>query len=104
MDASLATLREHLEPLDFQFKRMSECHIYLVRSASTPTARSDPLEVEWWETSSVYLIFLKKLIKRAKRRPDLYNLALYQRQLLTAILSGVSESVSYNDSSLSAKI
>ena len=91
------TIRRHLEPLDFQIKRMSECHAYLVRSASTPIARSDPLEMQWRETSDFYLKFLKDTIERAKQgiEVDLFNVALLHRQLLTAMLSGVAKCVTY---------
>ena len=94
-----AALRPTLEHLDFKFKRLSECHIYLVRSSSSSVARSDPLEVQWWETSKVYLEFLKRTIEMAKRGNDVdwYNLAIIYRYLLTSMLSGFSEFVSYNE-------
>ena len=45
----------NLKLLDFRFQYSSEYRIDVVQKSTSPLARSDPLEVEWWKTTESYL-------------------------------------------------
>jgi hypothetical protein len=54
---------------------------------------------DWWEVSDLYLKALKKIIRCGKEEAvvDFFSLAVVQRMLLHALLTGVARNVSYKD-------
>jgi hypothetical protein len=80
---------------DFQFRRMSFCYVHKIK-ADKSVAKSDPVHKKWWKVTDLYLNMVRRGIKEANEEAsvDWYCVAQLNRQLLTAMLSGVAKTVS----------
>jgi hypothetical protein len=81
----------NIAPIDFQIKTLSQVYRKL---------RVSPQQSEGWrKVCDLYLKALKKIIRCGKEDEDLdlYSVAVVQRMLLHALLTGVARNVSYKD-------
>ena len=87
-----------LAAFDFQFRRMSFCYVHKIKGDKS-VKKSDPLHKEWWKATDLYLNMVRRGIKEANEEAsvDWYCVAQLNRQLLTAMLSGVAKTVSFQE-------
>jgi hypothetical protein len=80
---------------DFQFRRMSFYYVHKIK-ADKSVKKSNPIHKEWWKATELYLNLIRRGIKEATEESnvDWYCVAILNRQLLTAMLSGVAKTVS----------
>lgn len=78
--------------LEFQFKHLSGCYTTLAAKHPSLSSSRDSFNADWWEATGYYLKFVKRSLMSAKKEnpPDQYMLANLNRNLLTAMLSGMS--------------